>query len=156
MEVTSAQAAATNEYSRKAKEQSFSAAMKLGKDEFLQLLVTQLRYQDPLSPMNDRQFIAQLANFSTLEQMMNIRQLLESVVGRISTEGNWLVYSEFIGKHVTYDVGGETSEGASGTVNAVTKNENGIFLEMEDGTIIPLESVYRVAENDDHTMTEGV
>lgn len=41
----------------------------LGKMDFLNILVTQLRYQDPLNPMDDKEFIAQLAQFSTLEQM---------------------------------------------------------------------------------------
>ena len=41
----------------------------LGKMDFLNLLVTQLRYQDPLNPMDDRDFLAQLAQFSALEQM---------------------------------------------------------------------------------------
>ncbi|MBM7581383.1 flagellar basal-body rod modification protein FlgD [Caldicoprobacter guelmensis] len=44
----------------------------LGKDAFLKLLITQLRYQDPLRPMEDREFIAQLAQFSTLELMQNM------------------------------------------------------------------------------------
>lgn len=44
----------------------------LGKDDFLELLVTKLQYQDPLEPMADEDFIAQLAQFSSLEQMNNI------------------------------------------------------------------------------------
>lgn len=44
----------------------------LGRDDFLQLLITQLQNQDPTSPMNDREFIAQMAQFSTLEQMSNL------------------------------------------------------------------------------------
>lgn len=44
----------------------------LGKDDFLQLMITKLRYQDPMNPMDDADFIAQLAQFSTLEQMNNI------------------------------------------------------------------------------------
>ena len=44
----------------------------LGKDAFLELLVTQLQNQDPLNPMDDKEFIAQLAQFSSLEQMSNV------------------------------------------------------------------------------------
>lgn len=46
----------------------------LGKDEFLQILVAQLRNQDPLSPMEDKDFIAQMAQFSTLEQIQNMNE----------------------------------------------------------------------------------
>lgn len=44
----------------------------LGKEEFLKILITQLQNQDPLSPVDDKEFIAQLAQFSTLEQMQNM------------------------------------------------------------------------------------
>jgi len=57
----------------------------LGKDEFLQLLVTQLQYQDPLEPMSDTEYIAQLAQFSSLEQMQNIADGLE-----VSNEWDYL------------------------------------------------------------------
>ncbi len=46
----------------------------LGKDAFMQLLVTQMQYQDPLNPSDNTQYISQLATFSQLEQMQNIAQ----------------------------------------------------------------------------------
>jgi flagellar basal-body rod modification protein FlgD len=51
----------------------------LGKDAFLQLLVTQLRHQDPTQPKADGEFIAQLAQFSSLEQLTQIQKTLDAM-----------------------------------------------------------------------------
>ncbi len=50
----------------------------LGKDSFLKLLITQLRNQDPLNPMEDKEFIAQMAQFSTLEQMQELNKNIQA------------------------------------------------------------------------------
>jgi flagellar basal-body rod modification protein FlgD len=52
----------------------------LGKDQFLRLLTTQLRYQDPINPVKDQEFIAQLAQFSSLEQMQNLNTNLSEMM----------------------------------------------------------------------------
>lgn len=82
-------------------------AQELGKDEFLQLLVTQLRLQDPLEPIKEREFIAQLAQFSTLEGVNNLSQEL-SVLTDLQRALLWQSADQtavnMIGCQVTLDV----------------------------------------------------
>ncbi|AIQ59224.1 flagellar hook assembly protein FlgD [Paenibacillus borealis] len=68
----------------------------LGKDQFLKILITQLQNQDPMQPMEDKEFIAQMAQFSSVEQLMNIstqltalNQSLGSVSGLIGKDVTW-------------------------------------------------------------------
>ena len=58
-----------------------AATTQLGKEEFLHLLTVQLRYQDPLNPMENTDFIAQMAQFSSLEQLQNMNQSLDRSLG---------------------------------------------------------------------------
>ncbi|MDH5654722.1 MAG: hypothetical protein OEZ34_02365 [Spirochaetia bacterium] len=57
-------------------------AKSLGKDDFLKLLITQLSHQDPTQPVKDQQFIAQMAQFSSLEQMQNISNSVNYMADR--------------------------------------------------------------------------
>jgi flagellar basal-body rod modification protein FlgD len=71
----------------------------MGKDDFLQLLVTQLQNQDPLNPADATEFTAQLATFSSLEQLQNINATL----GDVSTSQTILTNSQavdYIGKQI--------------------------------------------------------
>ncbi len=56
----------------------------LEKDDFLRLLVAQLSHQDPLNPQDGSQFVAQLAQFSSLEQLISIRQAAEETAAAIN------------------------------------------------------------------------
>jgi len=80
---------------------------KLGKDEFLRLLTTQLQYQDPLDPMDNQAFIAQLAQFASVEQ-------LEGLGGRLDTlllaqaSANQMNTAGLVGKEVLFKTEGLT------------------------------------------------
>ncbi len=71
----------------------------LGRDEFLKLFLTQMNYQDPLNPMDSQQFSAQLAQFSTLEQLYNVNDNLESM-GASQSQSSRYQALNFIGKEV--------------------------------------------------------
>ncbi len=75
----------------------------LGKDDFLRMLVTQLRNQDPLEPMKADDFSAQLAQFSSLEQLSNMNELLEASLETnllLATSVNNTLAAGVIGKQV--------------------------------------------------------
>ncbi len=57
----------------------------VSKDQFLKLLVAQLQNQDPLNPLQGDAFVAQLATFSSLEQLVSINQNIQKLVGAVDT-----------------------------------------------------------------------
>jgi flagellar basal-body rod modification protein FlgD len=86
----------------------------LGRDDFLKLLVTQLSYQDPTAPMEDKEFIAQMAQFSSLEQMTNMASDFSRLAEIITaSEAN-----SAVGKSVELLEGDNVVQG---TVKAVTR-----------------------------------
>ena len=89
----------------------------LGKDDFLKLLIAQLSNQDPTSPIENTEFIAQMAQFSSLEQMTNMSAEFTKLAGvfRVSEA------SSMLGKTVELNVGDTT---ATGVVQAATREEN--------------------------------
>ena len=99
----------------------------LDKDAFLQLLVTQMQYQDPLDPQDNSEYVAQLA-FSSLEQMTNVYKSIEEVsqmVSNIDTSVLVGQLSSMIGKDIAWeteavqtDASGKAVVDANG--NAVT------------------------------------
>jgi flagellar basal-body rod modification protein FlgD len=96
---------------------SDSSKSTLGQDAFLQLLVTQLQYQDPLSPMDDKEFVAELAQFSSLEQLTEINTGIENLA-TLGEEQQLIGAVNFIGK--TIEATGTAVNLASGAATPVT------------------------------------
>ncbi len=126
--------------------QTYEEQNHLGKDEFLRLLVTQLSHQDPLNPMEDREFIAQLAQFSSLEQMMNMNDTMHTFVD-LQLEGLFAQQSQLIGKKVTWieEQNGEIVQG-EGRVQSIFIEQGQIFAELDDGKKISIYAIHRVEE----------
>ncbi|WP_057913511.1 flagellar hook assembly protein FlgD [Peribacillus muralis] len=110
----------------------------LGKDDFLKLLLTQLQNQDPSSPMDNTEFIAQMATFSSLEQMMNIGTKMDEIIG-INQQNSLMNYNSFVGKEVTWhklDDGDDNLaiEEGKGIVKSIQYKGENVFFILEDGT----------------------
>lgn len=114
----------------------------LGKDDFLKLLVTQLAYQDPLDPVNDREFIAQLAQFSSLEQMQNVAKGIEQLTELQLWLGGMSQAASLIGRNVVL-LDYETGDPVEGTVDAV-RMEGGVPILVVDGNEYSLWDVVEV------------
>jgi flagellar basal-body rod modification protein FlgD len=122
---------------REAANGSTAAAKKsaTGKDEFLKLLVTQMKNQNPLEPVKDAEFLGQLAQFSTLEGMQQLNKSFTDMLAlQQLTQG-----AALIGKTVSY----ESAGGALATKGVVegVKIENGGFQLQVGGKTIPLSQV---------------
>jgi flagellar basal-body rod modification protein FlgD len=109
----------------------------LGKNDFLQLLMKQLAYQDPMAPMEDKEFIAQMAQFSSLEQMNNMAADFAKMTRMLQvTEA-----ASALGKAVEL-IHGEKM--VQGTVSAVSREEQPKVL--VNGTLYDWNNVTRVYE----------
>src|SRR5919199_3884136 len=105
-----------------------SQANQLGKQDFLKLLMAQMQNQDPLKPMDDSQMIAQMAQFSSLEETQALRQTIQ----QSANSGVVAQAASLIGKYI------KATQADSSTVSgAVT----GVRFESTDGAVSPIVQV---------------
>ncbi|MCX7828454.1 MAG: flagellar hook assembly protein FlgD [Thermanaerothrix sp.] len=109
----------------------------LGKDDFLKLLVAQLTHQDPLDPLKDKDFIAQMAQFSALEQQVNMAKGIESLAKMSMASA-----VNYVGRTVGYT--GEDGSDAAGVVQFVEMKDGAVTLHLKDGKSIPMDKVQYV------------
>ncbi len=93
------------------------ANMALDKNDFLKILITQLSHQDPTQPMDDKAFIAQMAQFSSLEQMTNMSTGFQKVSGLLASSEA----SQVLGKTVEIRDGENL---VTGVVDRVVRGES--------------------------------
>ncbi|MEN2994784.1 MAG: flagellar hook capping FlgD N-terminal domain-containing protein [Thermodesulfovibrio sp.] len=97
----------------------------IDKTTFLKLLAAQLKYQDPLNPLSNTEFVGQLAMFSALEQIINIGNVIESMA-----KGNSLMLgANIIGKKVI------TNSSESYTITAVSYEDGKLILKSQDKSL---------------------
>ena len=106
-----------------------SSTSQLGKQQFLQLLVAQLKNQDPLKPMDDTQFITQLAQFSTLETLQQIQSSLETSLG-----AQLLDHAMSLLGH-TVTASGPDGGSVTATVHAVRLQGGDVLLDLGSTTV---------------------
>ncbi len=127
----------------------------LGRDVFLQLLVTQLRNQDPMNPVDDKEFIAQLAQFSSLETMqtmsssmdqmgLTVNDINATVVSSIRNNASFAALN-LIGKQVEVVDPDDSNKTIKGTVSGVKFTDDGPVLTVGDNeiTLNQIKSVYQ-------------
>ena len=116
------------------------AASPINMQDFLRILVAQLNYQDPLKPMDNEQFVSQLAQFTSLQQTQNLNDKMESLLtiqGAMQSVG-------LIGR--TVDINGDSGQ-VSGRVTAlnfaggeprltVTLNSGGVLSDVSLSSLV--------------------
>lgn len=117
----------------------------VGKDGFLQLLLLQMRHQDPLNPMNNEQMLSQLAQFSSLEQMSQ----LNDTVQKSSEMESFLSATSLIGKEASiFDPASPPNQPTEIKVKikAVTFAEDQPILTLSNGMLSTVDGVFKISE----------
>lgn len=145
-------------YAASQKTNSTTSNSSMGKDAFLQLLVTQMQYQDPLDPQDNSEYLSQLAQFSALEQMTNVADGLKDVsklVSNIDTSVLVGQLSSMIGQTVSWseavaDADGKpTSVNMEGTIKGVSISDGYPSLQVESNG-----KIYKVAISTINSITK--
>lgn len=108
-----------------------AATQILGKDDFLKLFVTQMQHQDPMNPTGDKEFMGQMAQFSSLEQLTNVAKALDEM--NFASQTAHAV--ALLGKTLTW----ERKDGTlgSGVAGSVSFTDGAIVVDVGDEEIEP-------------------
>lgn len=118
-------------------------ASQMSSDDFYKLLIAELRYQDPMQPMDNAKMVEQVAGIRNIEASTSMTNALSSV----TRQQNFGTASSLIGKKVTGQVkdASGTDQTVEGVVTGVRFESNGkVVLELDGKTALPLEAVVHV------------
>ncbi len=111
----------------------------LGQDAFLQLLLAQLKNQDPLQPMDNTEFISQMAQLNSLNELMALNKTMSSLItAQMVTQG-----SALIGKTISASL--DTGESVYGVVSGMQIHGDRVTLTV-DGQQVPMDAVREVTD----------
>ena len=123
----------------------------LGQNEFLKLLVTQMRNQDPMKPVSDTEFIAQMAQFSSLEQT----KTMSADITKLRQGNDFLQATNLLGKEVRLNLGDMAFTKGIVTDLNVKDGEARIIVGEKTYTLDQVNSVSAEdPETEEHTTTE--
>lgn len=111
---------------------------KIDKEAFLKLLVAQLKYQDPLNPLKDTEFIGQLTAMSTLEQVINISSTLEDLATYQIYSNALMIGSTIIGKSLI------TADGKEFIAQGIALENGKLKIKIGEGDYISLAEIKEI------------
>lgn len=120
----------------------------LGKDAFMRILVTQMKNQNPLEPLKDTEFIGQMAQFSSLEQLTNLNQAMNQFVG-LQGKQSLTEHADLLGNTVYWEqeVNGQLQSG-EGIVKALSIKNGELIVELEKDNIkVPIDTIQRIEKH---------
>lgn len=135
-----------NAISGASQQQTFTAKRSLGHDDFLKLLVAQLQQQDPLEPVQNTEFVAQMSQLTSLEQLQDINKSFEQLI-EMQLFGSYreeLIFSSSLLGRMVEAKNPQTDELIKGKVQGFYQQDGVIWLQLEQQAI-PAEWVARVA-----------
>ena len=150
MNISTATTAAATAPAPAAKTEATNA---LGQDAFLKILVTQLKHQDPMEPLKDTEFIGQMAQFTSLEQLTNLNKTMTQFVSNQGTS-SLADYAHLIGTSVKWE---SESGSGEGIVKALSSKNGELLAELEGSDVkVPIESIQRIEKQTTTTNEQEI
>lgn len=134
----------------------------MGKDAFMKILIAQMANQDPTNPMKDTEFVAQMAQFSSLEQTMNLANAFEKFAAS-QNQSQLIQYNSFVGKEIRWhEVTDKKDENdkpiineGTGVIQSIKYIDGSVIFTMADGKELSPGNISEVMGNGSSSGSAG-